>query len=98
MSDVLTHISSFLPPEHLVILSMVNKYMKLYVDVQLSNNFAETVHFCLRRYLFHCPENMRMTLNTNSGVFEGEIEVTDSNNRSQTVVDLIKFKVRSQFG
>ena len=33
-----------------------------------------------------------------SGVFEGEIEVTDSNNRSQTVVDLIKFKVRSQFG
>jgi len=75
MSDVLMHISSFLPPEHLVILSMVNKYMKLYVHVHLSNNFAETVNFCLRRYLFHCPEHMRMTLNTHSGVLEGEYTV-----------------------
>lgn len=34
----------------------------------------------------------------NTGVLEGEIEFTDSNSRTQTVVDLIKFKVRSQFG
>lgn len=34
----------------------------------------------------------------NTGVLEGEIEYTDSNNRTQTVVDLIKFKVRAQFG
>lgn len=33
-----------------------------------------------------------------TGVLEGEIEFTDSNSRTQTVVDLIKFKVRSQFG
>lgn len=33
-----------------------------------------------------------------TGVLEGEIELTDSANRTQTVVDLIKFKVRSQFG
>ena len=33
-----------------------------------------------------------------SGVIEGEIEFTDSSSRTQTVVDLIKFKVRSQFG
>jgi len=33
-----------------------------------------------------------------SGVIEGEIEFTDSSNRTQTVIDLIKFKVRSQFG
>lgn len=33
-----------------------------------------------------------------SGVLEGEIEFTDSSNRTQTVMDLIKFKVRSQFG
>ena len=33
-----------------------------------------------------------------SGVLEGEIEFTDSSNRTQTVLDLIKFKVRSQFG
>ena len=33
-----------------------------------------------------------------SGVLEGEIEYTDSSSRPQTVVDLIKFKVRSQFG
>tara|TARA_B100000768_G_scaffold149186_1_gene143430 strand:+ start:648 stop:1022 length:375 start_codon:yes stop_codon:yes gene_type:complete len=33
-----------------------------------------------------------------SGVIEGEIEFTDSANRTQTVIDLIKFKVRSQFG
>lgn len=33
-----------------------------------------------------------------SGVLEGEIEYTDSNSRTQTVVDLIKFKVRAQFG
>jgi hypothetical protein len=35
---------------------------------------------------------------TSSGVLEGEIEYTDSNSRTQTVVDLIKFKVRAQFG
>ena len=33
-----------------------------------------------------------------SGVIEGEIEFTDSASRTQTVMDLIKFKVRSQFG
>ena len=33
-----------------------------------------------------------------TGVLEGEIEFTDSASRTQTVVDLIKFKVRSQFG
>lgn len=33
-----------------------------------------------------------------TGVLEGEIEFTDSGSRTQTVVDLIKFKVRSQFG
>jgi len=33
-----------------------------------------------------------------SGVLEGEIEFTDSAARTQTVMDLIKFKVRSQFG
>jgi hypothetical protein len=33
-----------------------------------------------------------------SGVLEGEIEFTDSASRTQTVLDLIKFKVRSQFG
>lgn len=33
-----------------------------------------------------------------SGVLEGEIEFTDSAGRTQTVMDLIKFKVRSQFG
>lgn len=75
MSDVLKHISSFLPPEHLVILSMVNRYTKQYADVQLSDSFAETVNFCLRRYLFHCPDHMRMTLNTNSGILEGEYNV-----------------------
>ena len=37
------------------------------------------------------------TLST-TGVLEGEIEFTDSGSRTQTVVDLIKFKVRSQFG
>lgn len=37
------------------------------------------------------------TLST-TGVLEGEIEYTDSNSRTQTVVDLIKFKVRAQFG
>ena len=37
------------------------------------------------------------TLDT-TGVLEGEIEFTDSGSRTQTVVDLIKFKVRSQFG
>ena len=37
------------------------------------------------------------TLNS-TGVLEGEIEFTDSGSRTQTVVDLIKFKVRSQFG
>ena len=37
------------------------------------------------------------TLST-TGVLEGEIEFTDSASRTQTVVDLIKFKVRSQFG
>tara|TARA_Y200000002_G_scaffold124053_1_gene101783 strand:+ start:2506 stop:2880 length:375 start_codon:yes stop_codon:yes gene_type:complete len=34
----------------------------------------------------------------NTGVLEGEIEITDSASRTQTVVDLIKFKVRAQFG
>jgi hypothetical protein len=34
----------------------------------------------------------------NDGLFEGEIEFTDDNSRTQTVVDLIKFKVRKQFG
>ena len=33
-----------------------------------------------------------------SGVLESEIEFSDSQSRTQTVVDLIKFKVRSQFG
>ena len=33
-----------------------------------------------------------------SGGIEGEIEFTDSSSRTQTVMDLIKFKVRSQFG
>lgn len=33
-----------------------------------------------------------------SGVLEGEIEFTDAASRTQTVMDLIKFKVRSQFG
>ena len=33
-----------------------------------------------------------------SGVLEGEIEFSDSSGRTQTVLDLIKFKVRSQFG
>ena len=33
-----------------------------------------------------------------TGVLEGEIEFTDSSGRTQTVVDLLKFKVRSQFG
>ena len=33
-----------------------------------------------------------------SGVLEGEIEFTDSAGRTQTAMDLIKFKVRSQFG
>ena len=37
------------------------------------------------------------TLDT-TGVLEGEIEITDSASRTQTVVDLIKFKVRAQFG
>jgi|TARA_R100000951_G_C2626091_1_gene176038 hypothetical protein len=35
---------------------------------------------------------------SSSGVLEGEIEFTDSSSRTQTVLDLIKFKVRSQFG
>jgi hypothetical protein len=34
----------------------------------------------------------------NSGILEGEIEFTDPSGRTQTVLDLIKFKVRSQFG
>ena len=34
----------------------------------------------------------------NSGILEGEIEFTDNGGRTQTVLDLIKFKVRSQFG
>ena len=33
-----------------------------------------------------------------SGILEGEIEFSDSSGRTQTVMDLIKFKVRSQFG
>jgi len=33
-----------------------------------------------------------------TGILEGEVEFTDNSNRTQTVVDLIKFKVRSQFG
>ena len=33
-----------------------------------------------------------------AGVLEGEIEFEDAGNRTQTVVDLIRFKVRSQFG
>jgi len=33
-----------------------------------------------------------------SGVLEAEIEFTDSAARTQTVMDLLKFKVRSQFG
>ena len=33
-----------------------------------------------------------------SGILEGEIEFTDSTGKTQTVLDLIKFKVRSQFG
>ena len=33
-----------------------------------------------------------------AGVLEGEIEFTDSGGRTQTVIDLIKLKVRSQFG
>lgn len=33
-----------------------------------------------------------------SGILEGEVEFTDSAGRTQTVLDLIKFKVRSQFG
>jgi hypothetical protein len=33
-----------------------------------------------------------------TGVLEGEVEFADSNGRTQTVIDLIKFKVRSQFG
>ena len=37
------------------------------------------------------------TLN-DSGILEGEIEFTDPSGRTQTVLDLIKFKVRSQFG
>jgi hypothetical protein len=37
------------------------------------------------------------TLDT-TGILEGEVEFTDSNGRTQTVIDLIKFKVRSQFG
>jgi hypothetical protein len=35
---------------------------------------------------------------SSTGVLEGEVEFTDSSGRTQTVVDLIKFKVRSQFG
>ena len=34
----------------------------------------------------------------NSGILEGEIEFTDPSGRTQTVLDLIKFTVRSQFG
>lgn len=37
------------------------------------------------------------TLDT-AGLFEAEIEFTDSSSRTQTVYDLIKFKVREQFG
>lgn len=37
------------------------------------------------------------TLDT-SGNFEGEIQFTDSTSKNQTVVDLIKFKVRQQLG
>jgi hypothetical protein len=33
-----------------------------------------------------------------SGVLEAEIEFTDQDSRTQTVMDLLKFKVRSQFG
>jgi hypothetical protein len=33
-----------------------------------------------------------------SGVLEAEIEFTDRDSRTQTVMDLLKFKVRSQFG
>ena len=33
-----------------------------------------------------------------SGNYEAEIELTDSQSRTQTVVDLIRFKVRSEFG
>lgn len=33
-----------------------------------------------------------------AGQFEGEIEFTNSEGRTQTVVDLLKFKVRAQFG
>lgn len=36
------------------------------------------------------------TLDT-AGTIEGEIEITDSGNRPQTVVDLIRLKVREQF-
>lgn len=37
------------------------------------------------------------TLDTH-GDFEGEVQFTDSTNKNQTVVDLIKFKVRQQLG
>jgi hypothetical protein len=33
-----------------------------------------------------------------AGLFEGEIEFTNADGRTQTVVDLLKFKVRAQFG
>jgi protein-L-isoaspartate O-methyltransferase len=33
-----------------------------------------------------------------SGNYEAEIEVTDASSRTQTVVDLLRFKVRAEFG
>jgi hypothetical protein len=37
------------------------------------------------------------TLNVDAGDYEGEVEITFSDNTKQTVYDLIKFKIREDF-
>ena len=44
-----------------------------------------------------CTTNFSATTFSAAGTYEGEIEITHSDNSVQTVYDLIKFKVRDDF-
>ena len=45
-----------------------------------------------------CTTNFATTTFTTPGTYEGEVEITHANGSIQTVYDLVKFKVRDDFG
>ena len=70
ISDALMHLAQFLTTDSLVLLSMVNRQLKMLSDTSWSYKFAHTISFTLKDYLFQSVHDYQIHYNESKAQLE----------------------------